>query len=96
MAKITVIARFKIADGKDDDFKAAVGGLAAQVLEKEEGCELYQLTSSKEPGNYVLVERYVDKAALQAHGQTDHFKNAGGSLAACLDGAPSLEFLRDV
>lgn len=96
MAKITVIARFKIADGKVDEFKTVMGNLAEQVLGNEDGCEMYQLTSCKEPGNFVLVERYADKAALQAHGETEHFKNSGGALVACLDGAPQLEFLRDV
>ena len=72
-----------------------MGNLAEQVLGNEDGCEMYQLTSCKEPGNFVLVERYADKAALQAHGETEHFKNSGGALVACLDGAPQLEFLRD-
>lgn len=93
---ITLIARMKVAEGKDEEFKAVFATLSAAVNANEEGCSLYQLTTTRTPGEYVVVERYVDKAAIAAHGASEHFKAAGPGLGACLAGAPELEQLRDV
>lgn len=93
---VIVIARMKVADGKADEFRSIMQDLASQVLDKEPGCKSYQVCTAREPGVFVIVERYVDKAALEAHGKSEHFTAAFPKLGAVLDGQPQLEVLREV
>jgi len=91
---IGVIAELKIQDGKQDEFEAVFTALAAEVREKEDGNRLYQLTKSRaDPTVYKVMELYVDQAALDAHGQTDHFKAAGKKMGGCMGGAPKIEIV---
>ena len=41
----------------------------------EEGCASYQFYEDFDaPGSYIVVEQWRDQAALDAHGQTVHYK----------------------
>lgn len=89
---IGVIAKLTVADGKEAEFEAAASDLAAKVNANEDGCTLYELFKSKsEPNVYVFMEKYADKAALEAHGKTDYFIAAQPSLGACLAAAPDVQ-----
>jgi len=89
---IGVIARLPIAPGKEAEFESAAGDLASKVNANEPGCLMYELfKSSKEPGIYVFMEKYADKDALTAHGQTDYFLAAQPALGACLSGPPDIQ-----
>lgn len=89
---IGVIAKLTIAEGKEAEFETAASALAAKVNANEDGCTLYELFKSKsEPNVYVFMEKYTDKAALDAHGKTDHFLAAQPSLGACLAAAPDVQ-----
>ena len=96
MKMITIIARLKVTEGKDDEFKAVFAKLSAAVRDNEEGCSFYQLTSTRTSGEYVVVERYADKDAIKAHATSAHFAEAGPGLVACLAGAHEIEQLHDV
>jgi quinol monooxygenase YgiN len=91
---IGVIATLKIQDGKDAEFEAIFGELAAQVRANEPGCKMYQLTKSRtEAGVYKVLELYADQDALTHHGGTDYFRSIGGRMGPCLAGRPSVEYL---
>lgn len=93
---LALIARMKVREGKESDFERVMGHLAAQVRSNEPGCKLYALCKAKEPGEYVVLERYDDQAALSAHSQSAHFKEAGPALGAVLDGRPKIELLTEL
>jgi len=94
MGVISLVATMKIAEGKGDAFETAFKDLQAQVRANEAGCLQYDLTRSKsDPLTYLIIEKYADSAALDAHGKTDYFKAAGAALGAALAGAPKLEIL---
>lgn len=91
---IGVIATLKVQDGKGAEFEGVFQGLAAQVRAGEAGNMLYRLCKSRTDANtYVVMEMYVDDAALDAHRASDHFRAAGPKLGACLAGRPEVQVL---
>ncbi|MDX2238256.1 MAG: putative quinol monooxygenase [Hyphomonadaceae bacterium] len=89
-----IVARMKVKADQIEAFKAVFKDLAAQVRANEPGNTLYELFQTKDdPTQFVVMEKYVDEAALAAHGQSDHFKAAGPKLGPCLDGRPQIEYL---
>ncbi len=94
MSAVGVIATLTVAEGKNAEFEAVFAELSAAVNANEPGNEFYSLTRSKaNPQIYKVLERYVDQAALDAHGKTDYFRAAGPKLAPCLAAAPDIEYL---
>lgn len=94
---IGVIATLTIQAGKNAEFEAAFAELAAAVNSNEDGCLFYAIFQSKENElEYKVLESYADKAAMEAHGASDHFKAAGAKLGPCMAGAPVLELLNGV
>jgi len=71
---ITVIAKLPVKEGKMDEAMAAFKVLMSKVA-SEEGTVLYSLNQEKaNPNTLVVVEQYQDKAALEFHSSTPHFK----------------------
>ena len=94
MSAVGVIATLTVAEGKNADFEAAFSELMAAVKENEPGNEFYSVFQCKDnPQQYKVLERYVDQAALDAHGKSDHFRASGPKLAPCMAGAPVIEHL---
>lgn len=90
---IGVVAKLKIADGKEAEFEAIAKDLMAQVKANEPGCLTYQLyKSNKDANTYIFMEQYSSQDALKAHGQTEYFKAAGPKMGPCLAGAPEIEY----
>ncbi len=97
MSAVGVVATLTVAEGKNAEFEATFADLAQAVRDNEPGNEFYAVHQSKEnPQVYKVLERYSDQAALEAHGQSDHFKAAGPKLAPCMGGAPVIEYLDGV
>ncbi|HNW17148.1 MAG TPA: putative quinol monooxygenase [Sphingorhabdus lacus] len=94
MAAIGIIATLTVAEGKNSEFEAVFAELAAAVRANEPGNEFYSLTQSRSnPQVYKVLERYVDQAALEAHGNTEYFRAAGLKLGPCMASAPDIEYL---
>jgi quinol monooxygenase YgiN len=91
---IGVIARLAIQAGKNEEFETIFNELASAVREKESGNNFYALHKSRSDENsYVVLEEYADQAALDAHGQSDHFKTIGAKMGSCMAGRPEIEYL---
>ena len=94
---IGVIATLTIQSGKNAEFEEIFSKLAQAVRDNEPGNNYYQLHKSREDAQiYVVMEQYKDQNALDAHGQTDHFKAAGASMGHCMGGAPKIEFFDSI
>lgn len=90
---IGVVAKLKIADGKNAEFEEIAKGLMAKVKGNESGTLTYQLYKSKSDSQtYIFMEEYASQDALKAHGQTDYFKAAGAKMGAVLAGRPEIEY----
>ncbi len=65
---VRLVVTFKAVSGQGEQFARAFAPLIAEV-KKERGCEQYELFRSLEaPDTLVLLERWSDQAALDAHG----------------------------
>lgn len=92
---LAVIATLEVKEGKENEFEAVMKELATKTLTNEAGCKLYAL-HRKAPTTYVMLERYVDRAALATHSASEHFRSMSPRLMACLAGAPKIETMEEV
>jgi quinol monooxygenase YgiN len=77
MAKVSMLARLVVHDGKGDELIAAFEDVFRQV-EDEPGTEVYAMNrSSSDPNLFWFYELYTDGNALGSHGGSDAMKKAG-------------------
>ena len=86
---IALVAKLNVAAGKEAEFEKVMLGLAEQVRANEARNHLYTLV--KDDDGYSVLELYEDDAALQAHGQSQHFRDAGAKFAGLMAGPPTLQ-----
>ncbi|MFI6364272.1 putative quinol monooxygenase [Nocardia sp. NPDC050630] len=90
---LAVTADVTVKPGAGPEFESVVADLVAQVRANEPGNHIYQLTRSQaDPNNYRFFEIYSDRAALEAHTGSDHFRAAGKLMTPLLAAPPRLEF----
>lgn len=93
---IGLIAKIPVQEGKVDEAVAMFKDLMKEVA-KEEGTLGYTLNrTKKEPNTLVVMERYKDKAALNAHSATPHFSAFMTSLLALLAGNPEITVMEEI
>jgi len=89
---IGVIARLKIQPGKNAEFVAVFKEMEAAVKANEPGNNFYSLhQSATDENEYIVLEQYVDQAAMDAHGQSEHFKTIGAKMGPFMGGRPDIE-----
>ena len=68
-----VLATYVTAPGKDDEVADLLRSYTALVLE-EPGCIEFEVYRSvDDQRRFLLLEKYVDRAAFAAHQATEHF-----------------------
>jgi len=93
---IGVIARLPVKEGKMDQALEAVKEVMKDVA-GEEGTLLYTVNKdSSEPNTLVIMERYKDKASLDAHSGSPHFKAFAKKLPDVLAGKPEIKVLEEI
>lgn len=93
---ITVIAKLPVKEGKMDEAMAAFKVLMSKVA-SEEGTVLYSLNLEKaNPNTLVVVEQYQDKAALEFHSSTPHFKEFFTASVAFIGGKPEMMVMKEI
>jgi quinol monooxygenase YgiN len=91
---IGIVATIKIKPGTNEAFEAVAKELMAAVREGEPGNKVYQFCKSRtEPTTYVVLELYVDQAAIEAHGKSEHFRTIGAKMGPCMAGRPDVQYL---
>jgi len=91
-----VIAKLFIQEGKFDEAAGLIKTLMAEVA-KEEGTLAY--TMNRDPSNanaIIFMERYRDKAALDHHSSTPHFKSFFGKIQGLLAGKPEITVVEEI
>lgn len=87
---IAVIAEINIRAGADTDFEA----LVRKIRQEEAGTLLYRLARSlAEKTKYRFIEFYADNQALQAHSESEYFKQALAAMGNLLSAPPKIEYL---
>ncbi len=93
---VALIAKMKIKEGKIDEATDLFRDLVPKVG-KEEGTVGYAICRDKaNPDLLVVVERYRDMEAIQAHSSTPHFKEFSKAVGALLDGKPDITVLEEI
>ena len=77
---ITLIARMTAKAGEFETMRALALELSAAVAAHEPANELYAVCDGPEPNTLILIERYADEAALEAHLAGDHLKSIGARI----------------
>jgi len=94
---VGILATIKIKEGTNEAFEAVAKELMAAVRANEPGNKVYQFCKSKnDPTTYVVMEIYVDQAAFEAHGKTEHFRTIGPKMGPSMAGRPEIQFFEPV
>ncbi|PCJ21753.1 MAG: antibiotic biosynthesis monooxygenase [Gammaproteobacteria bacterium] len=92
---IVIIATMKVKEGSGPEFESVMSELADAVRKDEPGNIQYTINLTSD-GDYVILEKYKDQAAVQAHQKATHFKTSFPKLSQHLDGPPKIQFLKEV
>ncbi len=68
------LKRVIVKQGKENEFESLFSDLVSRVLEHDKGCNNYDLYKSELPRNYLVMEQYENKDALQRHQKSEHGK----------------------
>jgi quinol monooxygenase YgiN len=93
---ISIIAKLPIKEDKVEEAVAAIKELMVEVA-KEEGTVLYTLNrDAKNPNTLIFMERYKDKAAVDFHSTTPHFKAFFAKGATLMSGRPEIIMMEEI
>ncbi len=88
------VVKFKARPGKNAAMEAAFKQMQAAVRANEPGNVQYDFfVEAGDPQTYVIIERYKDQAAVQAHGASAYGKKLMAQLGDLMDGKPQAERL---
>lgn len=79
-----VLVTQRVIPGKEQEFEALVRQLEANTLANDPGCLRYEWYRSAEPHTYVLIERWMDQAAAQAHLKAAHMTALLPKIRECV------------
>ncbi len=83
---ITIIARLKVQDGKEEEALAALREMCDAVQKNEPGALAYAAHRLQDDQSQVVfVEHYKDGDAFKAHGDTPHMQAFRGKFAQLFD-----------
>jgi quinol monooxygenase YgiN len=93
LSPYTILVTFDIEPGRLDEFCRLVAINARASLEREPGCEVFDvLLPSGQPDRVILYERYLDRAAFDEHCRTTHFADFDRATTAMVRAKGFVEF----
>jgi quinol monooxygenase YgiN len=70
---IDVVVTQRVNAGMEDAFEALAREITVNTLSQDKGCLRYEWYRADAPQTYILIERWTDQAAVQAHLKANHF-----------------------
>ena len=93
---IVVSAMLTTVDGKGDELEQEFKKLVPKVL-KDPGTIAYVVHRAvDDPNKFFVYEKYEDREALQAHSQTEHFKEFGRATRDMFSGRPEIGLYNEI
>ena len=92
---IGFIATLTIKSGGNAAFEAAMKPIMAK-MRAESGNRLYALYKAPGDSSYILLERYENEAALEAHRATPHYDELRRMLVDHLAARPDWQVMQEV
>lgn len=94
---VTVTAKIKVKPGSEAAFEQASREMVAYVKAEEPDTHTYLFhRAAKDPTTFLFFERYVDRAALDKHGQSPQMAKMFGAIGSLLDGPPTIEMYQEI
>lgn len=94
---ITIIAKIKVKEGKEEAMKEAMKEAAQKVQANEPGNLAYiPHQSQADPTVFLFYEKYKDQEALESHRQQDHYKDFARKIGGLVDGRPEIDFYTEI
>ena len=91
-----IIAKLPVKEDKVEEAIELFKGLIVKVAE-EEGTLAYTINRDQaNPNTVVVMERYKDKAAIDAHSSTPYFKEFSAKIGEYLAGKPEITILDEI
>jgi quinol monooxygenase YgiN len=81
---IDIMVTQRVDPGKEQEFEALARQLETSTLSNDNGCLRNEWYKAATPSTYILKERWVDEAAVQAHLKASHFETLMPKLRACV------------
>ncbi|ARS53148.1 putative quinol monooxygenase [Kushneria konosiri] len=80
-----ILATIEAKSGEEARVEAELTKVVAPSRE-DDGCLLYTLTrDSQQPSRFIMVEQWRDRAALDGHIATEHYKQMAQSLENAIE-----------
>lgn len=70
--ELNIVVTLRVHAGKEGEAEALLREMEASTVAKDEGCLRYEWYRAQTPQTYILVERWTDAAAVQAHLKAPH------------------------
>lgn len=78
---LAIIVDFEAHLGKGEEVREVLQTQARNALEKEPGCRYFDVCCDPDdPHKFFLYELYDDQAAIEAHGQYEHYATFRASI----------------
>ncbi len=78
---IDIVVTQRIKPGFEAEAEALFREVETATLANDKGCLRYEWYRAEEPGTYILVERWSDRDAIQAHFKSAHMSALMPKLA---------------
>lgn len=89
-------AKIKILDEKRDEYLKLMEGLVEETR-KEDGVLYYShFEDVQERNTFVIVENYVDEAAINSHMESPHFQNFNNKVKEYVAEEPVIEIAQQI
>jgi quinol monooxygenase YgiN len=89
---IVVVGRVSTDADKRDEL-LRIGQAVARASREEPGCISYRVyEDSERPNDFVFVEEWESRSALQEHFRTPHIAEFMGAIYAAITGPPDVKF----
>jgi quinol monooxygenase YgiN len=81
---IDVVVTQRVNAGMEEAFEAIAREITSNTLSRDKGCLRYEWYRADAPQTYILIERWTDQAAVQAHLNADHFAALMPKIRDCV------------
>ena len=81
---IDMVVTQRVNPGREAYVEGLLREITANTLAQDAGCLRYEWYRAAEPHTYILLERWTDQAAVQAHLKADHMAALLPRLMACV------------
>jgi quinol monooxygenase YgiN len=81
---IDLIVTQRVHPGMERAFEEIARQLAANTLANDKGCLRYEWHRAEAPQTYILLERWTEMAAVQAHLKAEHMASLMPKYRECV------------